>query len=69
MDDLVQKIGHKLPEISDRAVKTIHSKLNSRLSTIDEFMSVDNGMMCGLLLHWINNRQTEVEIPVLLSGL
>ena len=69
MDDLVQKIGHKLPEVSDRAVKTIHSKLTCRLSTIDEFLSVENGMMCGLLLHWINNRQSDVEIPILLSGL
>jgi hypothetical protein len=69
MEDLVNKVGHRLPEVSDRAVKAIWSKVNCRLAQIEDFLQIDSGMVCGMLLHWINERQNEVEIPTLMNGL
>lgn len=61
MEDLVRKIGHRLPEISDRAVNTLYSKLTHKLIQLQDLLFVDNAAACGLLLYWINERQTSAD--------
>lgn len=69
MEDLVKKVGHRIGEVADRAVRSLHSKLTANLTTIPELLQIENGAIAGLLLHWINERQTESDIQTLNSGL
>lgn len=69
MEDLVKKIGHRIGEVSDRAVRSLYSKLSSGLATILEILEIDEGKVAALLLHWINERQSQADIQTLNSGL
>ena len=69
MEDLIKKLGHRIPEVSDRAVKTINSKLSAKLTSISTLLSFENGILCGLILHWINQRQTEADVQTISAAL
>mmetsp|Transcript_1217 Transcript_1217/g.3012 ORF Transcript_1217/g.3012 Transcript_1217/m.3012 type:complete len:1796 (+) Transcript_1217:3534-8921(+) len=68
MEDLVQKITHPLPEVSDRAVNNLHTKLLTRIVDIRTLLTADQSL-CGRLLHWINERQTEAEVATVAASL
>jgi hypothetical protein len=51
MEDLIKKIGHRIGEVSDRAVRSVSSKLAANLCTIDELLEIDSGIIAGLLLN------------------
>ena len=69
MEDLIKKIGHRIGEVSDRAVRSIYSKFCANLTTISELLELESGAIAGLLLHWINERQTECDVQTLNSAL
>lgn len=68
MEDLVQKITHTLPEVSDRAVANLHSKLLTRIVDIRHLLT-SNFSLCARLLHWINERQTEADVQTIAASL
>ena len=51
MEDLIKKIGHRIGEVSDRAVRSVCSKLSANLMTIDELLDIEEGVIAGLILH------------------
>lgn len=69
MEDLVKKIGHRIGEVSDRAIRSVYSKITANLFTIPELLQIENGAIGNLLLHWINERQTQADIQTLNSAL
>ena len=69
MEDLVKKIGHRIGEVSDRAVRSLHSKLNTGLCNVDDVLEVENGAVAALLLHWINERQSQADVQALNAAL
>ena len=69
MEELIRKIGHKIPEVSDRAINTIHSKLQNKISSIQDFLAIQNGIIAGALLYWINERQTSADIQTINNAL
>lgn len=69
MEDYVQKVAHSNPEVADRAVSTIHSKLSAKLARIEDVLLVQSGVFCGHLLHWINERQSQAEAALLAASL
>lgn len=69
MEELIKKIGHRIGEVSDRAVRSLYSKISNGLCTIDEIMEIESGTVAALLLHWINERQTQAEVQTLNSAL
>lgn len=69
MEDYVLKVAHSNPEVADRAVSTIHSKLTAKLVRMEDILQVQSGVFCGHLLHWINERQTQAEAALLAASL
>ena len=55
LEDLVQKLAHSLPEVRDRALRTIASKLDKELVSTTQLCDVTG--FVHLLLHWVNERQ------------
>lgn len=69
MEELIKKLAKPIAEISDRAVLTINSKLSNRVTTIEELLEIENSIIAGLVLHWINERQTHANINTLHAAL
>jgi len=69
MEDYIQKVAHSNPEVADRAVSTLHSKLTAKLVRMEDILQVQGGVFCGHLLHWINERQTQAEAALLGASL
>ncbi len=55
IEQLVTKLAHEHPEIKDRAIATLYSKLSKDLICCDDL--TDCAGFIQLLLHWINDRQ------------
>ena len=69
MEEYVVKVAHSNPEVADRAVSTIHSKLTAKLTRIEDALLIQGGVFCGHLLHWINERQTQADVSLLAASL
>ena len=66
--ELVQKLAHDLPEVRDRALRSISSKLETGLLEPVELCVEIPGSM-QLILHWINERQHEAQVELVVRAL
>ncbi|CAG9310971.1 unnamed protein product [Blepharisma stoltei] len=70
MEEIIKKIARfDHPEISDRAILTVCSKLSNRVARIDDFIEIEKCVISGLIMSWINIRQEEAEIQTINAAL